>query len=183
MRNASNFIQLKKPPVKKQQGFTMLEALLTLFVLTIGVLGVAGLQMRAMSSGGMAMQRTVVLMKTQELLERMRANKANLISYAGAGAGTNGGCSDGGGGGAVACAGAAMASHDLFQWRSDLAALLSASALGATPITVNLGALIPNTTPSKRSPSTIQITVNWTSKTNNQGAVTQAQSYAVTTQI
>ena len=154
----------------------MLEALLTLFVLTIGVLGVAGLQMRAMSSGGMAMQRTVVLMKTQELLERMRANKANLISYAGAGTGTNGGCSDGGGGGAVACAGAAMAAHDLFQWRSDLVGLLSAAAVGTTPITVTPGA-------SVTSPSTIQITVNWTAKTNNQGAVTQAQSYSVTTQI
>ena len=171
MVNARNHLTLEK-----QRGFTLLEALLTLFVLTIGILGVAGLQMRAMSSGGMAMQRTVVLMKTQELLERMRANKANLISYAGAGAGTNGGCSDGGGGAAVACAGAAMAAHDLFQWRSDLVGLLSAAAVGTTPITVTPGA-------SAASPSTIQITVNWTAKTNQQGVATQAQSYSVTTQI
>ena len=177
MVNARNHLTLEK-----QRGFTLLEALLTLFVLTIGILGVAGLQMRAMSSGGMAMQRTVVLMKTQELLERMRANRANLISYAGTGTGADGGCSEGAAT-AVACAGVAMASHDLFQWRSDLTALLSASALGATPITVTLGALIPGTTTGERSPSTIQVTVNWTSKTNNQGAVTQAQSFAVTTQI
>jgi Tfp pilus assembly protein PilV len=36
-------------PVRKQhiQGFALIEAMLALFVLTIGVLGVAGLQIRA----------------------------------------------------------------------------------------------------------------------------------------
>ena len=150
----------------------MLEALLTLFVLTIGVLGVAGLQMRAMSAGGMAMQRTVVLMKTQELLERMRANNVGLGSYAGTGIGADGDCDDG----STVCAPAAMAAHDLWLWRSDLVRLLSASALGATPITV-----VPGAVPT--SPATIQVTINWTAKTNEQAATTQAQSYSVTTQI
>ncbi|HEX5637751.1 MAG TPA: type IV pilus modification protein PilV, partial [Gammaproteobacteria bacterium] len=63
-------------PVRKQhiQGFALIEAMLALFVLTIGVLGVAGLQIRAMQSGSVAMQRTFVSMKTQELIERMLAN-------------------------------------------------------------------------------------------------------------
>jgi type IV pilus assembly protein PilV len=151
MYNATNFVK-----IKNQHGFTMLEALLTLFVLTIGVLGVAGLQMRAMSAGGTAMQRTMVLMKSQELLERMRANTSVLASYNGAGAGVNGNCNDG----VTVCTAATQASHDLFMWRQDLLAMLP--SVTGTPIVV--------------AGTTVTITVNWTDKTD-------AWSYAVTVNI
>ena len=59
---------------KQHQGFTLIEAMLALFILTIGILGVAGMQMEGMRSSNMALQRTIVAMKTQEMIERMRAN-------------------------------------------------------------------------------------------------------------
>ena len=156
MRNASNFIPLKKQPVKKQQGFTMLEALLTLFVLTIGVLGVAGLQMRAMSSGGVAMQRTVAMMKTQEIIERMRVNRTNAAAYA-----VNTAVSAPI---TVASAGSAQSAVDLTTWQADIVALLP------NPVTTTIGvAAGAGTTPS----STVVVTISWTDKSIPQSYVVQ----------
>lgn len=156
--------------INHQHGFTLLEALLTLFILTIGVLGVAGLQMQAMSSGSIAMQRTIVLIKTQELIERMRINQASIGSYAGTGVGANGNCNNG----VIVCDGPTMAAHDLWMWRNDLLTLLP--TLGATPIVVVPGA-------TATAPATINLTVNWTMKTNQQASATQAQSYVVQVSI
>jgi type IV pilus assembly protein PilV len=157
-------------PSSRQGGFTLLEALLTLFVLTVGILGVAGLQMQGMRSGGVAMQRTMVLMKSQELLDRMRANRDFITSYAGTGTGANGSCGDG----ATICIGAVLALHDLWLWRSDLNSTLP--AITGTPIVI-----APGLTPEQ--PATVTITVNWTDKTNTQGATTVPQTYSVQAQI
>ena len=66
--------KIMKPTMKFEQGFTLIESLMALFVLTIGILGVAGLQMQGMRFSNMALQLTIVVMKTQEIIERMRAN-------------------------------------------------------------------------------------------------------------
>ena len=156
MRNASNFIPLKKQPVKKQQGFTMLEALLTLFVLTIGVLGVAGLQMRAMSSGGVAMQRTVAMMKTQEIIERMRVNRTNAAAYAGntvVSAPMS-----------AAPVGAAQSVVDVTTWQTDIVALLP------NPVTTNI-TVAPGVVAT--SPSRVVVTISWTDKSILQSYVVQ----------
>jgi type IV pilus modification protein PilV len=158
MRNVDNIIKFKK-----QQGFTMLEALLTLFVLTVGILGVAGLQMRAMSSGGVAMQRTVAMMKTQEMIDRIRVNSANIATYAGTvtfSAPVTG-----------VAAGSPQAAVDMFMWRTDIAALLPNSA--ATPITTTINIAAGA---AAASPSTIDVLISWTEKS-------QAQSYTVRTAL
>lgn len=153
----------------KQTGFTLLESMLTLFVLTIGILGVAGLQMRGMDSGRLASQRMIVVVKTQEIIERMRANvgygtpiffkagaipRNNLMFYNGAVA-TNGNCNDG----TTVCNPAALAADDIDEWRSSLAAALP--ALAGSTITVTPAA-------SQDAPYTVTVTVTWADKNTPQ---------------
>lgn len=142
--------------VNREQGFTLLESMLTLFVLTIGVLGVASLQVQGLQAGGLAMQRMIAVTKAQEIIERMRANNnlderfnaagasVSLDAYDGA-TGSYSGCNSG-----VTCSTAQMASHDLFLWQSELAtalpgfidALVSVDApptpTGGVPVTVTI---------------------------------------------
>ena len=156
------YSELKIINVSQQRGFTMLESLLTLFVLTIGVLGVAGLQIQGMRSGGMAMQRTVVLIKTQELFEQMRANKATVLLYNGGGTGTNNGCNSG-----AVCTPTEQVANDLYFWRSDIDALLP-TVTGATLISVTAGA-------TATEPTNVVITVVWQDKTDTLSYSTSAR--------
>jgi len=66
-----------------QSGFSLLEVLISVLVFSIGVLGIAALQLKAKQSGYEAVQRTVASSLAAELLERMRLNSSgtSLINY------------------------------------------------------------------------------------------------------
>ena len=70
----------------RQQGVTLVEILITLVILAIGLLGVAGLQLMSKRSNFEADQRTTASMVAQNLVERMRANKNGLATYIATGA-------------------------------------------------------------------------------------------------
>ena len=59
---------------KKQSGVTLIEVLVTLFVMAIGLLGLAGLQSTAVKDGVDTSRRSQVMWLVSELIERMRAN-------------------------------------------------------------------------------------------------------------
>ena len=61
--------------------------LVSVFVLSIGVLGVAGLQVTAKRSNFEATQRVTAVALAQGIIERMRANSDQLGTYTNAGAG------------------------------------------------------------------------------------------------
>lgn len=69
------------------RGTTMMEVLVSVFVLSIGVLGVAGLQVTAKRSNFEATQRATAAALAQDIIERMRSNPAQLAIYTNAGAG------------------------------------------------------------------------------------------------
>jgi type IV pilus assembly protein PilV len=56
------------------QGFTLLEALITVVVLGIGLLGIAGLQFVSLHFSDSAHQQSMATMLAADLAERMRAN-------------------------------------------------------------------------------------------------------------
>ncbi len=70
-----------------QSGFTLLEVLVSVFVLSVGLLGIASLQLTSKRTNYEAVQRTNATMLAQELLERIRANASKLTIYTQAGAG------------------------------------------------------------------------------------------------
>jgi type IV pilus assembly protein PilV len=66
----------------------MIEVLITVFVLSIGILGIGGLQLVAKQSNFEAIQRTTAIMLTHDIVERMRANPRALAEYVSNGGGT-----------------------------------------------------------------------------------------------
>jgi len=59
---------------EENRGFTLLEVLIALLVLSIGLLGLAALQTIGLRSSQMATLRTLAVQETYAITERMRAN-------------------------------------------------------------------------------------------------------------
>lgn len=77
-----------------QRGTSLLEVLITLVILAIGLLGLAGLQTRLQASEMESYQRAQALVLLNDMASRIAANRANAASYVTA-AGTSigvGGC-------------------------------------------------------------------------------------------
>jgi type IV pilus assembly protein PilV len=104
----------------RQQGFTLLEVLVSLLVLSIGLIGLAGLQLTGVTNSRDAYFRTQAVMLSYDIADRMRANQN----------GVEAGDYDGSTGTAVSncrsttgCSSSAMAGDDVALWRQSLAAL------------------------------------------------------------
>lgn len=66
----------------KQQGFSLLDVLIAVLVLAIGVLGAALLQLHALRYSASAADQTQAIFIAYDMLDRMRANSADLSRYA-----------------------------------------------------------------------------------------------------
>ena len=64
-----------------QRGTTLLEVLITIVILAIGLLGLAGLQARLQSSEMEAYQRSQALILLNDMASRIATNRANAASY------------------------------------------------------------------------------------------------------
>lgn len=110
-----------------QQGFTLVEVLVTLVIFAFGMLGVAGLQIVSLAGMDSAQNRSLASLKAAEMGERMRANP--LAVYAGHAA-DHGTCrtshysdrheTPG------TCSSDQLAGDDLWDWNSELGARLPA---------------------------------------------------------
>jgi len=106
----------------KQQGFTLLEVLIALLVLSIGLLGLAALQTTGLRSNEMASMRTTSTMLAYDISDRMRANPQGILDgdyVIGTGpiTGTPIDCT------ANDCTTAQLALYDLDQWKDAVATL------------------------------------------------------------
>lgn len=66
---------------KKQRGFSLIESMVTLFVLTVGILGVAGLQSISIISHKDSYHISQAMLLAQNLAERVRANMGGVDLY------------------------------------------------------------------------------------------------------
>jgi type IV pilus assembly protein PilV len=103
-----------------QSGFSLIEVMVATLVISVSVLGMAGMQITAKRAGHEAVQRTSATSLAMDLMERMRANPAALASYVTTGVGNASistepvpNCSDDG---INACTAAQRAAHDLWDW-------------------------------------------------------------------
>ncbi|MEZ4600195.1 MAG: type IV pilus modification protein PilV [Syntrophotaleaceae bacterium] len=58
-----------------QRGFSLVEVLVALLILAVGLLGLAGLQNRGVSTNYSALQRSQATLYAYDIVERMRANR------------------------------------------------------------------------------------------------------------
>lgn len=100
----------------KSKGFTLLEVLIAVLVLSIGLLGLAGLQTLSLRSNHSAYLRSQATLLAYDIIDKMRANRQ--VSLAG-GYLTNFGDAPGGGTNCetATCAPANLAAFDLNQWK------------------------------------------------------------------
>lgn len=69
---------------QRQQGFTLIETMVTVFIVAIGLLTAAGLQAVSKKAAFDAMQRTTASVLAQDMLERIRSNSGQVINSLGA---------------------------------------------------------------------------------------------------
>jgi type IV pilus assembly protein PilV len=66
--------------VNREQGLTMFEILITIVVVSIGLLGLAGLQFTGLRAANSAQQHSQAILLAQDIKERIRANPGAALS-------------------------------------------------------------------------------------------------------
>lgn len=66
--------------MKKSMGFSLIEALVALIIISVGVLGLVAMQGRTIQYSNESTQRDRAMMLANDLIEMMRSNRSALIS-------------------------------------------------------------------------------------------------------
>ena len=120
---------MRDTPFPHSRGFSLIESLVTLVLLSIGLMGLAGMQVKASVAQLESYQRAQALILAQDMADRIVANKAQAASYIGSNFGT----------GAVAnCSGKLGSDLDLCEWGNALRGTAETRSSG----TVNTGTLL-----------------------------------------
>ena len=99
----------------RSRGFTLLEVLVAMVVLSVGLLGLSGLQTTSLRNNHSAFLRSQATLVTHDIIDRMRANRASAaagnydIAYAATP--TTVSCS-------ASCTALQVAEMDLIDWRA-----------------------------------------------------------------
>ena len=134
--------------LKAQRGFSMIEVLVTMLIISLALLGTAGLQAYSMRLNQSGQLRTQAVFLAADLAERMEANKAGVVAGSYNLPSSN-----------IAnvlstvclsparCTLAALAAYDLSQWQNAISTALPQSSWQV----VNAGG----------NPSTVTIVISW----------------------
>lgn len=140
-----------------QRGFSLLEVLISVVVLSVGLLGIAGLQVTGLRFAHAANLHYTASSQANDMADRMRANRVgvaagayNSISTISA---TNPGCISTG------CTPAQIASVDVAEWGASLSTLLPSGTGSVT---------------GTGAGSVFTITVSWSEMSANGVSVTQS---------
>ena len=136
-------IMSKQSATSGQRGFSLVEVLIALVIMSVGMLGIAGLYVQSMQAGRTATFRHHAVTLAGDIADRIRANPTVGDGYALPG-GANNGCVAGG----VDCSGPDMAEHDVWLWTQQA----QESLPGGSVTVIYDGAL---------TPPTYQIQVAW----------------------
>jgi len=154
-----------RPAFPRVRGFSLLEAMVALVVLSVGMLGIAALHGHSLAASRSAQLRTQAVNLAGDMADRIRVNRLGGAAYTGTA--ENNECdpqSSESGSGGVDCTPEQMAAHDLFVWQAQLARVLPD---GTGSVAYNGAA----------NPPTYTISVSWTEPT--EGTLT----HSVTIQV
>ncbi len=107
----------------KQHGFSLVEVLVTMVIMAVGLLGLAGLQVTSLRNTESAYQRTQASLLANDILDRMRANSTGVDSgdYNDIDTAAPLNATDCG---ANVCTPTQMATYDDSDWHAQIASLL-----------------------------------------------------------
>jgi len=126
-------------PARLQRGFTLIEAMVALIVLSVGLLGIAAMYVETLRANRTSLYRTQAVALASDIADRMRANRAPANAYA-----CGSPCDPSAGGNAIADA-------DLAQWMTTIAARLPGGS-----------ADVAFTAPGANTPAAYVVTISWT---------------------
>ncbi|WP_430318028.1 type IV pilus modification protein PilV [Pseudomonas nitroreducens] len=66
--------------MKKSKGFSLIEAMVALIIISVGVLGLVAMQGRTIQYSNESTQRDRAIMLASDLIEMMRSNRSSLIA-------------------------------------------------------------------------------------------------------
>jgi type IV pilus assembly protein PilV len=157
-----------------EHGFSMIEVLVTLLIISLALLGTAGLQAYSMRLNQGGQFRSLAVFLAADLAERMEANKAAATAgsyvvtsttgaaYLAGAAATSSACVTG------ACSAAALATYDLSQWQSAVAATLPQSSWSIA---------LTQSASGTQTRSDYTVTIGWVDRSSNTtNAATNANS-------
>lgn len=104
---------------RKLRGFTLLEAMVALTVLSVGMIGIAALYAQGLGASRSALYRTQAINLVADMADRIRTNRVARSAYSGPA--SHHGCDPPGG---VDCTPVEMAAHDVFLWSRQVQKLL-----------------------------------------------------------
>lgn len=171
--------------IRRCGGFTLVEVLVSLLVLSVGLLGVGKLMFGAIRSDDSAFMRTQATALAYEMLDAMRANRSTALSQGYdttpaqfAALSDPGVLCDSGPDGVVCSSGQTLAQYDLWSWKQRMGA---AGTPGALPPTT-VGSVTTATGANNQVVATI--TVQWddslAQRSFNTSGVAPALNQAVT---
>lgn len=98
--------------VRRQHGFSLVEVLIALIIMSVGMLGIAGLYVNSLQAGRTSQFSHHAVTLAGDVADRIRANPTAGAAYAGAGGNNN--CV----GASANCDAASMAGNDIFLWEA-----------------------------------------------------------------
>lgn len=164
---------------RRVAGFSLIEVLIALVILSVGLLGIAAMVSVSLKSKDSSYYRTEALTLASSILDRMRANRTIAtangydITYSGTSStAPSDNCTSG------ACSTTDLATMDLSQWEYDISA-----ALPGFSSTVPAAGSISTTTVNQMTQ--VNVTIRWNDQRANQavGASTSTVPVAVTSTV
>lgn len=118
--------QRSRPALGSQRGFSMLEVLIAMTVITVGMLGVAAMQQFAVARNVDAKELSVATNLAVEMMERIQYSRKNVVSYNGINVSSA----------SATCPGTpVMSAGDCAQWRTRLVASRLPAVSGTVAVT------------------------------------------------
>lgn len=139
---------MNKNTQRRQSGFSLVEVLIALVVMSVGMLGIAGLYVQSMQAGRTSMFRHHAVTLAGDVADRIRANPIAGVAYSSAidAVGSNNCMLSG-----TTCAAAEMAANDIWLWQEQANRTLPNGDVAI--VFIPAAGFVP---------PTYQITVSWT---------------------
>lgn len=111
--------QWPDPFCRSLQGFTLIEVLISVIVLSVGLLGLAALQASALRNNQSSLERSLAVVESYSIVDAMRVDRTNAINGA-----FNLGLEE-------EPSGTTFSAEELIKWRGRLVEALGADATGS----------------------------------------------------
>jgi type IV pilus assembly protein PilV len=112
--------------IRAERGFSLIEVLIALIIMSVGMLGIASLYVQSMQAGRTSLFRHNAVTLAGDVADRMRANPTGGNAYTGAGADNN--CIAQG----TDCSNVEMAAQDILGWDQQAVDTLPNGLVGIT---------------------------------------------------